>query len=638
MSLIKQLWLAILLIMVLAFGASFIINTATSRNYLEQQLEMKNTDNAVSLALSISQMEKDPVAVNLMLSAQFDNGHYQYIRLTDPNNQLITERVNEKVDNSVPHWFKQLVHISPNPGVAQIQDGWTQYGVLSLASSTDFAYEDLWLGTEFMLGTSVIIAFICGIVGSLLLTIILRPLGEMVAMTESIGDKKFISIKEPNTSEFKSLAKALNHLSQRIKDMFNDQSTLLEQMRLEANYDEITGLMNRKYFNNRISAHIENDDSFTSGVLVVCHIKNLAEINRQIGSAATDAALKRMGLSLQNICQQRKSLIAGRLTGADFAVFSNDAIDQNRLCAEIEHALIDAAGLKDQSNRFSLYTHSSHIKKSERLGGLQSLIKTIKEKTHPSEADILNWINTADVTVYENHNEAEWRMMLTKAIEAKRLKLAEFPVISNAGKIIQFESPARLQLVEKGPWLIAGEFIPWAIKLGLVGQIDLLVLETAIKSLKKDAEKNIAVNVSTNAMFDTDYHDYLKQLLINNPTLANRLWLEVGEQSVFENLPLFTTFCQFAKVIGCKVGIEHVGARISQLGELYDLNLDYIKVDASIIRDIDKNPGNKAFLKGICLIAHSIGLIAIAEGVQSEEELAALPELGIDASTGPIIK
>jgi EAL domain-containing protein (putative c-di-GMP-specific phosphodiesterase class I) len=71
---------------------------------------------------------------------------------------------------------------------------------------------------------------------------------------------------------------------------------------------------------------------------------------------------------------------------------------------------------------------------------------------------------------------------------------------------------------------------------------------------------------------------------------------------------------------------------------LHDLGLDYIKIDASVIRDIDRNTGNKAFLKGICLIAHSIGLMTIAEGVQAAPEMAALPELGVDAMTGPAVK
>lgn len=638
MSLIKQLWLAILLIMALAFGGSFIINTATSKNYLEQQLEMKNIDNAVSLALSISQMEKDPVAVNLMLSAQFDNGHYAYIRLVDPNNQLMTERVDQEIDHMVPNWFKKLIHISPNPGVAQIQDGWTQYGVLSLASSTNFAYLDLWNGTRWMLLWSAIIALVCGVIGSLILKMITRPLDEMVVMTEAIGDKRFISIKEPNTFEFKSLARALNRLSQKIKDMLKNESELLEQMRLEANYDEVSGLMNRKYFSSLVATYIENDDTFTQGVLVVSHINNLAEINETLGPTATDSVLKRMGLVLQDYCAQHSALIPGRLTGADFAVFSSKSVDDKHLCQQIEDVLTQAAGLQSQFNDFALHTTATIVKKSEQLGALKQLIATIRTKTSAAETEILDWIHQEDIAVYENHDEAEWHHMLTSAIHASRLKLASFPVISNEGKVIHYESPARLQLVAKGPWLAAGEFIAWANQLGLVGQLDLLVLETAINTLEKDDTQAIAINVSTNAMFDPDYHARLQQLLINKATLASKLWLEVTEHSVFENLPQFITFCEIAKPLGCKLGVEHIGERISQLGELHDLNLDYIKVDASIIRNIDKNPGNRAFLKGICLIAHSIGLTTIAEGVQTEEELTVLPELGIDASTGPVIR
>ena len=566
MSLIKQLWLAILLIMLLAFSASFIINTATSKNYLEQQLAMKNTDNAVSLALSISQMEKDPVSVNLMLSAQFDNGHYEYIRLTDPNNELITERLSEEADRSVPSWFAKLIHISPNPGVAQIQDGWSQYGVLSLASSTNFAYQDLWDGTRWTLLWSAIIALVCGVIGTLILKMIIRPLGEMVDMTEAIGDKKFISIKEPHTFEFKLLARALNRLSQKIKDMLKDESELLEQMRLEANYDTTSGLMNRKYFSNRVATYIENDDNFTAGVLVVSHMNNLAEINETLGAVETDRILKRMGLAIQNYCEHNNALIAGRLTGADFAVFSSQTMHHQTLSGQVENALYEAADLSAQFEHFALQTIASEVKKSEQLEGLKTLIATIRTKTNAKETDILNWIKQEDITVYENHDEAQWRTMLTAAIQNKRITLAAFPVTSNSGEVIHVESPVRLQLSENGPWLAAGEFIAWANQLGLVAQLDLLVLETAIETLKNDETKSIAVNVSTSAMFDSDYHAHLNQLLANNVALANRLWLEVAEHSVFENLSTFVRFCEIAQPLGCKLGVEHVGTNISRLG------------------------------------------------------------------------
>lgn len=95
MSLIKQLWLGILAILLLALGGSFVISALSAKTYLETQLHLKNIDNATVLALSMTQMEKDPVTLELLIAAQFDSGHYQRIALVDPDNNLIIERRNK---------------------------------------------------------------------------------------------------------------------------------------------------------------------------------------------------------------------------------------------------------------------------------------------------------------------------------------------------------------------------------------------------------------------------------------------------------------------------------------------------------------------------------------------------------------
>jgi len=92
MSLIKQLWIGIAIVMSIAFGASFVVSTLSARHYLEQQLYVKNLDNASSLALSLSQMPKDAVTVELQIAAQFDAGHYRLIRLVAPSGEIIVER------------------------------------------------------------------------------------------------------------------------------------------------------------------------------------------------------------------------------------------------------------------------------------------------------------------------------------------------------------------------------------------------------------------------------------------------------------------------------------------------------------------------------------------------------------------
>jgi EAL domain-containing protein (putative c-di-GMP-specific phosphodiesterase class I) len=116
------------------------------------------------------------------------------------------------------------------------------------------------------------------------------------------------------------------------------------------------------------------------------------------------------------------------------------------------------------------------------------------------------------------------------------------------------------------------------------------------------------------------------------------LWLELAEEGAFKHMGAFRSLCPSVKALGCHVGLEHFGHRFSQIGQLHDLGLDYLKVDASFVRGIDSNAGNSAFLKGLCSIAHNIGLQVLAEGVSTTEELQALEKLGFDGATGPAVK
>ncbi|MCX7105119.1 MAG: EAL domain-containing protein [Methylococcales bacterium] len=638
MSLTKQLWLTIILTIALAFSASITVNTITNKRYLEKQLQMKNIDNAVSLALSISQLEKNPVTIDLMLSAQFDNGHYQYISLTDPNGALMVERKNSANQTHVPVWFRQLIQIEAPAGNALIQNGWSQYGTLSLASSTDFAYLDLWHGILLSLAWSFVIAITTALFGTVVLNKILRPLTEMANMAESIGDHYFITIKEPKTSEFKTLAIAMNRLSQKLKDMFHDQTQLLEGLRLEANYDAVTGLKNRKYFINRIVGELSDEESFREGALVVCRINNLYAINELIGSVATDSLLKRIGGELNALIHENTTLIAGRLTGSDIAVYSKQPFDHHLLATQIKNILLKAINNESEANLIiDLSSVSSKISHADQLKGLNILVTASKTTPSPEEADLLSIINLNNVSSYVDKDASEWQILLTTALENKRLKLACFPVISSSGQLIHNESPVRLQLEETGSWIPAAEFIAWAIKLNLITRIDNLVVEFAIRRL---AEGNpaIALNVSTGAMCSPGYLENLVKLITAQPQCAQYLWLEMTEDSAFNHLKEFRKFCNTLKPFGVKLGLKHVGAQIAQLSELHDLNLDYIKIDTSLIRDIDRNTGNQALIKGLCLIAHSIGIITIAEGVLTAKESLILPTLGMDGMTGPAIK
>lgn len=637
MSLIKQLWIAIIILVALAFGGSFIASTITARNYLQQQLQMKNIDNAASLALSLSQMNKDPIKIELILAAQFDTGHYQHIALVDPNGKIISERSSDEPQGKVPQWFKNLVPLNVEPGIAQVQNGWLQFGTLRLESHSGFAYRELWNATLLMLLWSLLMIGASGILGTLALRRILQPLNHIVNQAEAIGDRRFITIAEPKTMEFKALVTAMNRLATRIRHMLSEESRRLEQLRLEANYDPVTGLMNHDYFINRAEAHIANEESFNGGLLVISRIAELAQIDRTLGRKETNALLKRLGEALEGFCGNSNSLMAGRLNGTDLAVFIAHPGDSFALATQIKGILATAASLEPPYENLRLPTVASRIDGANKIEACKKSMEAAIAEIGTDITDLPFVLNEDDIEKRQNKNEGEWHKLLVVALESRMLKLAHYPVKNANGTLLHHESPVRLQIAPDEPWLAAGEFLPWAIRLDLITRVDNLVAELAIDALRTQ-EDDIGLNVSTRAMCNPDYVSHLSRLLQDNSVQASRLWLEVPEQGVFEHLREFRDFASRMKPLGCKIGIEHVGMHVARLGELHDLGLDYIKIDASMIRGVDRNPGNKAFLRGLCLIAHTIGWLAIAEGVLNEEELNALPELGIDAMTGPGVK
>ena len=113
--------------------------------------------------------------------------------------------------------------------------------------------------------------------------------------------------------------------------------------------------------------------------------------------------------------------------------------------------------------------------------------------------------------------------------------------------------------------------------------------------------------------------------------------MELAEPMAFRHLGAFKLLYSRVKEYGAKIGIEHMGHQVVALEELRDVGLDYLKVDANFVRDINENTANQNLLGNLCTVGHSIGLIIIREGVRSDEEWHMLKEIGFDGATGPSI-
>lgn len=635
MSLYKQLWLAVTFIVSASFIGSFTVSSLSAKTYLEEQLYIKNSDNASALALSLSQAGDDPVMLELTLSAQFDTGHYQYIRLLDPDGNLLIERQDEQPLVEAPSWFIRLFPIDASPGIAQIQSGWQQRGTLFIKSHARYAYQTLWKSSKQLLGYTFAQAIVLALLGSLAIRVITNPLKQVVKQAQAIGDRQFVTTPEPATREFKVVVSSMNTLSARIKDMLQQESNRLEEFRKKLQIDSITGLLNREPLLNILSTILEQNDERANGTVTIFRIADLQNVNKLKGRVIIDELLLRFGSILNDWAKQNTHWAAGRLNGSDFAILSPDDDNPEKLSHNIQLSLLNICKELNLEDEIKLPTATSQYGAGESISELLARLDNALLRSHQQgESSIGIAVSPIANPLSATNTIVNWEQQLQRAFQQHHFSLTSYPVTDLKGELLHNECPARLQIDEKQ--YTAAQFLPWINRFDHAIELDKEVINLALDKLTKNTE-SICINLSAQAIADDQFIDWIINTLQKSEVQSNNLWIEIPEYGVYQHLAGFRKLSYQLKVQNCHVGIKHLGYEISQIGQLHDLGLDYVKIDASLIRGIDSNIANQTLLRALCMIVHSIGLIAIAEGVQSDLERQTLEFLGLDGATGPAI-
>ncbi|MBX9818657.1 MAG: EAL domain-containing protein [Burkholderiaceae bacterium] len=633
MSMYRQLWLAIIASMLLALGGGLLASLWSARSYLESQLSIKNTDNATALALSLSQSNPDPVTVDLVVASLFDSGHYESIRVVDPAGKIISERVAGVAELDAPVWFARILPIHALAGQAQISSGWKQFGTVTLISHSRFAYGALWK-TAYEMAIALSLAGVFGgYLGSLVLGRIRKPLKTVIDQAVAITQRRFVTVDLPHVPELRQLAVAMNTTVARLKSMFDEEASRLELVRQEANFDPLTGLTNRSHFMARLRQAVDAEDS-VGGTLMMVRLANLAGINRRLGRASTDDFLKVMGKTIHAGVANTSNGVAARLNGADFALLLPAEKAGYALGVKLLQDLV-AAAAPFVDGAAAGWIGVCSFSAGADVSGILSLVDLALASAEAEGKDGVREAQ-ADAADEMPRTADQWSAMITRALEHEWVRLISFPVVHAQGTLSHRECPLRLMFDEKGEWLPAGRFLPVAERLKLTPALDLVAVGLGLRELKAHPDlPGLAINLSASSLEDASFQPRLLALIGANKDLAPRLWLEIAEGGALKHLEAFKVLCRALNEAGCRTGLEHFGHQFSQIGQLHDLGLDYLKVDASFIRGIESNVGNTTFLKGLCGIAHNMGFLVIAEGVTSVNEMEALWRLGFDGATGP---
>lgn len=630
MSLIGQIWLKLFVVLVLAFTGGVVVHTDAMRETLQTQLRLKNADNATAIALVLSQQKGDAALMELVMAAQYDTGFYRRMRFVgaDGTQTFLRETTSRPMD--APGWFERALPIEAAAGVAQVSDGWRALGRVEVQSQDSFAHDELWHAVQRAAAAMAVVGLLAALAGAVIVNRIRRPLELTVEQARSLERGEYVTVAEPSVPELRRVARAMNSMVTRLKLVFEGQATQVETLRRQANNDALTGLSNRAHFMGQLGTVLHREDGSAEGGLVLLRVLDLAGLNRALGHETTDRLIQAIAQALQAYTQRVKGCFVGRLNGSDFALclpVGGVAEETARALAEGLRVVLPAFG--QQAAVAAGAVELLRGMPTAELMAMADLALARAEAQGPFAV-----ATTGETGGLTKLGEAGWRRSIHEALAEGRIGLVEYPVLSRSGDMLHRECPLRVQIEPEGKLEPAARWLPLASRARLTSALDERALSLALSAIAADGQAR-AVNIATASLADSGFAARLRAQLLQAPRAARQVWLEVPEVAAAEHFELVRELGRQLRPAGAKLGLEHAGERTGRIERLFELGLDYVKLDAAITVGLGRDATRSGFVTGLVAMLHSLSLQVIAEGVADGADAEALWECGVDAQTGP---
>ncbi|MEZ0237879.1 MAG: EAL domain-containing protein [Methylophilaceae bacterium] len=643
MTLLRQLVIVIVTLFILLFVGTLLLSINNTRDYLNDQLRTISQDTATSLGLTLTppMAENDMAVVDRMVSAVSDSGYYREVVVSDVEGKPIVSRKQDVKLGSVPQWFVDAVPLDTPRGEALIMAGWQQAGTVRVEANPGYAYVALWTNTAESFWWFLAASTVTVLLGVIALHFILRPLRDVEMQARAICDREYpVQKKIPWTLELRSVVEAMNRMSTRVKEMFDEQTASIERLRSENYRDSLTGLANRRYFEMNLKQLIETGKH---GALLMLELKDFKQYNEKRGYQAGDELLKNTAEFLEAICKSHSHLeyFTVHLNGANFAVVLTNAGDTEAM--ELGQNLAKAMlrfkerGLVDNEEvghiGIALFTGQSY---GEVLSAADMALRAAQQQG-PNAVNLIDPGKTGGDTPIRT--ATQWGDILREALASKRISLLVQPAKAAAESardtILHYESLMRLT-DDQGSVIPAVVYTPVAKRLRLATDFDRAMIVEVLARLaaKRYGDTPVAVNLFPASLQNAEFVSWLCDQLAQAPAAASRLLIEVSEYGMIENVDALRDFIARVATYGTGVGLDHFGRGFSSFGYLSTLKLDYIKIDGSYVRGILENKDNQFFIESVIKVAHGLEIKVFAVSVETQEELNLLSSLGLDGVQG----
>ena len=430
--------------------------------------------------------------------------------------------------------------------------------------------------------------------------------------------------------EFGVVSRAFNDMQEGIAER---EARIIHQVQ----HDGLTGLPNRLALRDRISVALARSSrQHKAGALVLVDLVAFKAINDSLGHQTGDSVLQEVSRRLS--AHARAQDTVARYGGNGFVLLLEDASEAEvRLVAQrILESMSEPLRLPEAQVRIDvtlgICLFPAHGDDAETLLR-RAEIAMYAARTLGREIDIYS------VGQDENHLRRLGLLNeLTVALEQDQLEVYYQPKVDlRTRKVKQAEALVRWVHPVRGV-VAPDEFIPLAEQSGLIGQLTQLVLAKVVKQIRRwnsaGIELTVSVNVSALDLGEDGFADRVLTLLRENGVHPSRLILEMTESNVIRDVNLTREVMRRLQGAGVHFSIDDFGTGYSSLAQLRSLPLHELKIDKSFVLNLTASPDDVLIVRSTIDLAHNMGLVVCAEGVESEAAAALLATLACDTGQG----
>ncbi|MFN0040000.1 MAG: putative bifunctional diguanylate cyclase/phosphodiesterase [Burkholderiales bacterium] len=412
-----------------------------------------------------------------------------------------------------------------------------------------------------------------------------------------------------------------------------------KQVQFLANYDVLTELPNRFLMLDRLTqavAHAHRADSR----LAMMHVglNRFKVVNETLGHLVGDSLLKQTADRIRKATREGDT--AARVGGDEFSVIFPNVTNLQDISAAAE------AIIEDLSKPYAVAEQQLFLSASIGISLFPDDADSVDEVIKHADAALSSAKHqgrgnyqffTANLN-HEVHERMQIEAGLRTAIERNELNLQYQPKIDlKTRKIFGAEALLRWNHPKLGE-ISPKRFIPVAEDAGLVGEIGEWVLRQACRQIREWQEDGhslqVAVNVSARQFQQYDVAEMVQKILEQTGVHARNLEIELTESAVMDNPEASIVALERLAALGVEIAVDDFGTGYSSLSYLKRLPLDLLKIDQSFVRDISSDPNDAAIVRAIINLASSLGIKVIAEGVETDAQLAFLNAYGCQYAQG----